>query len=207
MNLNTNPTQRTNGKYLGRKDIGMTIRTTNNLPDSYTLCKAGHPRINDFCACEINDTPEPQNEVCAYCSQELVYQFGKGHLPHAHKPLVTNKAGEPYVVAWDGPDTALVFHPGDIEHYRITISTEGDMTCGGKSSGERCWPFYNTSTCVHCDAALASAEAGEGPTSAIVEVPKPARKEPRYTLESLYEEPLTATEVRRAAQYARKFGK
>lgn len=199
-NLNTDPIERTNGHYLGRKDIGMTVRTNANVT-----------------------AIEPEH--CAYCGQELVFEVGKGHLPHEHKPLVTNKAGEPYVVAWDGPKKALVFHPNSLEFYTIWIDTRDNLTCRGKSSGERCWDWHKKgSSCLHCDAVEASIDAGERPSLAasIADVEatiakherlafsddpmKPARKEPRYTLESLYEEPLTRAEEKRAAWYAGKGG-
>lgn len=118
-------------------------------------------------------------EYCAYCKQELVYQEGVGHLPHAHKPLVTNKAGEPYVVAWDGYKKAHVFHPNSLEFYTVYVDTLDNLTCRGKSDGHRCWDWHKKgSTCLHCDAVQASIDAGERPEGNRLKV----------TLESLYDD-------------------
>lgn len=78
-------------------------------------------------------------------------------------PVVTNKAGNPYRVAWQSHATATVFHPGELEFYTVNIDPHGHYTCTGRSDGARCWPFYSTAGCVHCDAVENSILLGEAP--------------------------------------------
>lgn len=139
VNLNSDPSTRKHGKAIeGSKFMPRTRTNVTTLEVPKRCPRCHYFPVDHECMCTIIEG-QPQ------------------------KPVVTNKAGNPYSVAWQSHATATVFHPGDLEYYTVNIDPHGHYTCRGRSDGERCWPFQARATCPHCEAVENSILLGEAP--------------------------------------------